>query len=54
MGEVISLEKVRSQRELREYINWVVGPNSSQDPLIDYELLSSNIIRRNNTTYFID
>ena len=54
MGEIISLDEVKDQRELCEFLNWVVGPNSSQDPLIDYELLSSNIRRRNNLPYFID
>ena len=50
MGEVISLDEVRSQRELGRYLRWV----ANQDPLIDYELLSSNIRRENNTTYFTD
>ena len=50
MGKVISLEKVRSQRECDEFLKWV----ANQDPLIDYELFLSNRIRRNNTTYFTD
>ena len=49
MGEVISLEEVRNQRKLSEYLKWI----TDQDSLIDYGLLIPKT-RKESILYSID